>query len=263
LATGGGAPTVVRAKALTGAGIMAWCQSDFQRAIAFHAESLALYQALGDKHGIAESLTNLGVQALYQGNHEQAMSLLQEGLQCYRELGEKSATANTLVNLGEVARHLGDLAGAMARYEESLVLFRELGDMRWIAVSIHNLGLVAADRGDFARALALQRESLALFQELGDKQALPESLEKLADVFVAQQYPERAARLLGTAEALRVATHVPVPPVDQTDYERAVTAAHSQLDEATFAAAWAEGRAMTLEQAIDLALAVNDDPAMK
>jgi hypothetical protein len=88
-------------------------------------------------------------------------------------------------------------------------------------------------------------------------------LEKIADVFVAQQYPEQAARLLGAAEALRVATHVPVPPVDQTDYERTVAAARAHLDEATFAAAWAEGRAMTLEQAIDLALAVNDNPVLK
>jgi predicted ATPase len=254
LRTGGRAPPVLRAKALTGAGIMAWCQSDFQRAIAFHAESLALYQALGDKCGIADSLTNLGMQALYQGNCEQARSLLHEGLKCYRELGKKPATAATLVNLGEVARHLGDLEGATARYEEGLALFRELGDTRWIAVSIHNLGLVAAERGDFVRALMLQRESLALFQELGDRQALPECLEKLADVFGAQQHPERAARLLGAAEALREATYVPVPPVDRTDYERTVAAARAQLDEINFASAWATGRAMLLEQAMAYAL---------
>jgi hypothetical protein len=114
--------------------------------------------------------------------------------------------------------------------------------------------MVAADRGDFARALDLLRESLALRQELGDRRTLPDNLEELADAFGAQQHPERAARLLGAAEALREVIHMPVRSSDQSDYQRIVGIARAQLDEATFAAAWAEGRAMTPEQAIDFAL---------
>jgi predicted ATPase/class 3 adenylate cyclase len=254
LTTGGGAPPALRAKALRGTGTMASYQGDLQSAIALYKESLALYQALGDERGIAQSLLSLGIAALCQGDYEQAMSLLQEGLKRCRELGDKFDTARALNNLGEVARHLGDLEGATARYEESLVLYRELGGKWSIAFAIQNLGLVAAERSDFVRALQLQKESLALYQEVGDKGGFPESLEKLADVLGAQQHPERAARLLGAAEALREAIHMPVLPCDRTDYERTVVAVRAQLDEVNFASAWAAGRAMRPEQAIEYAL---------
>ena len=65
---------------------------------------------------------------------------------------------------------------------------------------------------------------------------------------------EQAARLGGASEALREANDIVIPPIDRAPYEGSVAAVRSQLDEATFAAAWAEGRAMTLEQAVAYAL---------
>jgi len=82
------------------------------------------------------------------------------------------------------------------------------------------------------------------------------SLMGLGAVAGARQRPERAARLFGVAEALREAISHPLPPVNRLDYERAVAAARAQLDTAAFVVAWAEGRAMTLEQAVALALEV-------
>ena len=69
--------------------------------------------------------------------------------------------------------------------------------------------------------------------------------------------PERAARLFGAAELLYEASVTRLEYPDQVEYDRNVAAVRAQLDEATFAAAWAEGRAMTLEQAIDYARQVN------
>ena len=247
-------PTALRAKALTGIGTMAWCQGDFASAISFHQESLALYQTLDDKRGIAEAFNNLGVQAYYQGNFEEAMPNLQESLKLYRALGDKAGTALVLINLGEVARHLGDQEWAAARYSESLTLYRELGDQRWIAGSIHNLGLIATAQGNPEQAILLHTESLQMFRQLGEKQALPESLEAFAGAFGARQQPERAMRLLGAAAALREALHVPVPPVDQRDRVHSISIIRAQLDEAAFEAAWAQGQAMTIEQAIEYAL---------
>jgi len=45
-----------------------------------------------------------------------------------------------------------------------------------------------------------------------------------------------------------------VPPVERPDYDRAVAAARAQLGEVAFSSGWAEGRAMTLEQAVENAL---------
>ncbi len=67
---------------------------------------------------------------------------------------------------------------------------------------------------------------------------------------------QRAARLFGAAEALREAIATPLSPVDRSAQEQAVANVRAHLDVATFAAAWAEGRAMTLEQATSYALDV-------
>jgi DNA-binding NarL/FixJ family response regulator len=62
--------------------------------------------------------------------------------------------------------------------------------------------------------------------------------------------PARAAGLFGAAEALREALHAPLAPIARADYERDVAAARAQVDGPTWKAAWAEGRAMTMEQAV-------------
>jgi DNA-binding NarL/FixJ family response regulator len=59
-----------------------------------------------------------------------------------------------------------------------------------------------------------------------------------------------AARLLGVAEALRELIAAPVPLASRVDYENDLAAIRAGLDDPTFAARWAEGHAMTLEQGI-------------
>ncbi len=102
------------------------------------------------------------------------------------------------------------------------------------------------------------QEGLALFRELGKQTGIAFSLEGLAGVAGAQKQSLRAARLFGAAEALREIINFPLAPSNRAYYERIVATPRAQLDAAAFAVAWAEGRVMTLEQAITLALA--DDP---
>lgn len=206
----------VRAQALYRAGVLAVNQADYLRGHALFAESLALAQELGDKPAIGAVLNNLGYPAYLQG----------------------------------------DYAQARAYYEESLAIWRELGDRDTFPLSSKNLGLVALAQGEPARAHAYLTESLAQFQEQGNKRRCAECLEGLAEVATVQAQPERAARLWGAAELLREAIGAPLRPITRQTYECAVSAAHAQLDEATFAAVWADGRALTIEQAIAYALTI-------
>ena len=135
-----------------------------------------------------------------------------------------------------------------------MALFRALGDRRGIANCLHGLGTVARNQEDFTTARTLYQEGLALRQALGDRQSIASSLAALAAVAVAQGQPTRAARLWGTAEAVRDAIGTSLAPADRADYERTVAAACAGLDEAVWAAAWAEGRGMPLEEAIATAL---------
>ncbi len=104
--------------------------------------------------------------------------------------------------------------------------------------------------GTYATAHALNEQGLTIAREVGDKLNIASCLQGLASVAAAQGYLMWAARLWGAAEALRESIGAPVPPVYRTDYEQAVATARTQLGEKAFAAAWAQGRTMTPEQAV-------------
>ncbi len=256
-AQSGSIPASVRAKATNGAGVLAGTQGDFERQDVILQESLALYRELGDKLGVAQSLNNLGSIAYSRGDWERAAALYMESLSLRRELGDKWGIANSLNNLGGVAYSQGDYERAAALYAESLELRRELGDRRGIGMSLNNLGEVAQQQGDYERAAALYIESLDLRRELGDKLFIASSLSNLGEVACDQGDCERAAHLFGAAEALRETIGSPLPLAKRHEYERRVAAACDALGRESFAAAWAEGRAMTLKQAIAYALDQN------
>jgi hypothetical protein len=113
---------------------------------------------------------------------------------------------------------------------------------------------VALSQGDYAAARGLIGESLALNRELGLKGDIASTLVGLARVSSAEGQPERAARLLGAAATLPDAIDVLPPPNERPDYEHTVATTRAQLDEQVWAAAWAEGKALSLEQAIAYAL---------
>jgi predicted ATPase/class 3 adenylate cyclase len=294
LARAGAAKTAARAKALCGAGGLAWQQGDMTSARVVLDESLAIGRELDDKHVMVETLHNLGAVANYEGDYASSASYLEESLTLSRELGDKWHLAASLVNLGLVASKQGDLTSARSLFEESLDVVRELGDKYVLSASLcnlgemarlqgdystarslleeslevgrelgdklgivyatANLGLVAYDQGDYSSARSLYEESLAATQELGDKYQIASLIEAFAALLVVKGEPERAARLYGGAEALREEAGIPLAPSERPRYEREVAAARAKLDEERFKAAWAEGRKMTLEEAIAYAL---------
>ena len=256
--------SAVRVKALTGAGGLAYIQGDAARASLHYQESLALCRALADTQGIASTLTNLGNVAQVVGDYARAKALFEESLALCRELGDTRGTAYALNNLGNVAQALGDHARGRAVLEESLVLCRELGDKQGTAYTLTNLGNVAHVLGDYARARALFEESLALCRELGEQQGIAANLEGLARLAPAPGTTPailaHAVCLFGAAAALRAAIGMPLPLNEREGYERATTAVRAAVGEAAWATAWAEGQALTLEQAVSLALGTPSSP---
>jgi len=153
-----------------------------------------------------------------------------------------------------VALRRGDLRAARPLLEERLAICRKLGDPGLLVHALGGIGHLERDAGDYARARALYRESLVVRRELGALHALAQSLEDLAVLAGRQGQIERAIRLLGAAEAFCETLGARPPVAVPAEYERTVTAGRAVLGEAGFAARWAEGRAMSLEQAIDYAL---------
>ncbi len=242
-------------RALNNLGTVAWAQGDWPAARALYEESLAIRRGLKDRAGMSVSLNNLGNVADDQGDRSGARALYEESLAILRELGDWLGISTSLNNLGCIAQGQGDLPAARALFEESLTLRRELGDRWGTAGSLANLGSVAYAQGDYAAAATLHRESLAIRGELGERLGIAYSLEGLAEAVGSLGSFLLAVRIWGAAERLREEIGSPLSPRDSLGRDKSVAAARRALDDdAAFDEAWQEGRALTLEQAIELAL---------
>ena len=246
--------TKARADALNGAGILAWMQGEYGEARVLLEESLAIRREIGDRLGIAHSLSNLGLVANEEGDYGGARVLYEESLAIRREIGDRLGIAHSLSNLGLVAKDLGDYESARALYEESLAIDRELGDKQGIAIALVNLGLLLGVYGDYPTAYASLRECLTLCRELSEKRITAYAVEGCAGLALRQQQPEQAIRLWGAAAALREAIGCLLSPADRERQEREITAVRETTGEDAFAAAWAQGQAMTMEQAVEYVL---------
>jgi non-specific serine/threonine protein kinase len=223
-------------------------QGDYSGAAARLEESLTGFQAAGHSGGVGMCLCYLGEIALQQGDPAKALMRCEGGLALFQALGDPWGTSLALENLGKVALVRGEAERATALCEQSLALRREIGHQWGIAWSLHLLGLAALSSDDPDGATARLEESLVLRRQLGDRRGIAAGLEALAECALAGSSPSRSARLLGAAQALREETHYSVEPLDRSSHDRRVSATRALLDEASFTAAWAEGRAMTLEQ---------------
>jgi len=226
-------------------------RNDYAVARALYEESLAILRELGDIWGIAETHWDFARVAFYQGDYTAGNPLCEESLAIFRELGDRRRIAEILGSLGGyMAFYQGNYTTELASMEESLAIMRELGDRRSSARLLWFLGHAAFVQDDYAKARTFYEEALAILQELGIKWFIASCLDGLAEVAVAQDQPAWAAHLLSAAALLREALGVSPPPYNLANYERAVDSTRAQLGEERFAAAWAEGREMTLEQVL-------------
>jgi len=226
-------------------------QADYAGARTLLGESLALSRAAGDQLFISMGLCYLARVLFYsQEDPARAYALLEESLAVSRELGDKQHVAYELGLLGQMRLLQGDAAGARELIEESVPILKELEDRGATGEILISLAHVAERQGDLAEARTLYEESLALLRAIDDREHSALCLEGLAGMVAAQGEPAWAARLWGAAEALREAIGAPIPPAYRPVYEQAVAAVRTHLGEKAFAAAWAQGRTMTPEQAL-------------
>lgn len=167
---------------LAALGEILWMSGDPKSAVALNNESLAIYYEIGDRAGVAASLEHLGVVARDHGNYAHARELLEESLKIQRELGNRLNTASCLNNLALVAYLLCEYKQAVVLFEEALTIYRQLNDRWGISETLVSLGNVSKDQGDFKHAKALYNQCLDLKKELGDKHGVARGLTGLGEV---------------------------------------------------------------------------------
>jgi predicted ATPase/transcriptional regulator with XRE-family HTH domain len=238
------------AKALNHACELAWFHRDDMVCQRWAKEALQLSMETGDSEGVLWALFNLGRAARSRGDDETAREILEEGLALAREGENHGDTRDFLCALGIIMRNQGDYARAIAYHDEAVKLAKAIENKADIHIVLWETGTSWLFYGDCEQARQLYMESLMMSKEAVH---CAYCLEGFSGIAAAMKQPERAARLLGAAGALRDTAHR--PRIDSEDYYRHIlNMTRAQLDEPAFNDAWAEGRAMNLEQAVAYAL---------
>ncbi len=250
-------PTKVQVHLLNSAGWFAQLQGEYQVAEKDYEEGIALARREEDPALVSESLHSLATLAGRRGKYEHARLLLEEAIAIERETSGGTMTTSLsrmLNNLAIVLRHLREYNQAAALLEESLAFKRSQGDQLGVAASLVNLGNLELERGDYRGAEKYFLESLRLRQSLGDRKGVVTVLPALAEVAALRGQAVRSVRLYAANQVLRQEMGYPMTAAQQEDAERRIVALRQQLGAAHFAAAWASGGTMTLEQVVAYAL---------
>jgi non-specific serine/threonine protein kinase len=207
---------------------------------------------LHDGIGMAESLNSLANVAHSRGDLVATRVLYERSMAVNREFGYRVDVV--MHNLGVLAEEEGDLEGARRHFEDSVAMNRQLGD-NFAALSLAKLGEVIGTQGDVRLAHQLLGESIALQRELGDVHGMAFGLERFAIVAATHGRAQRALQLAGAATALREAIGTPLGAAADAALEARFAPARASLRRDLADAAWARGRAMSLEAAVAFALA--------
>ena len=294
LSRGEHASSSARAKALMGAGSLANYQADYARARLLLEESLALHRELNDKPRIANCLNLLSHGKMMTGDFAGAQASLEESFAIFRGLDDTRGMGYSLYFLGSMLLGSGDIAAARPVLEESLTRLKEAGDTWWVGNTLIQLGWGINRQGEHTRALQLFDEALEIsaqfgdtrgtaralmyiaeakfsqgeyeaarakyieglkfFHEIGDKWWGTVCLEGLAYIAAHRNNARHAARLMGVAEHMHELLGAPILAVYRESHEWSADRARAQLGAQDFSEAWNEGRTLTYDQAIQLAM---------
>jgi tetratricopeptide (TPR) repeat protein len=293
---GGDRPTIGRAKCLYGLSGLGINRGDYAAVERHAQEGRALWHALGNAPQEAFCLFLLGFATTRLGKYTDARAYLEAGLEVSRAARHGGAEANCLFTLADLAIDLGDndearvwaeaalargteigqqrqiaaargflgvvstrqgdYPGAAAWLEASLATWRELGELYWIAEALVRFAQLAIEQGDVRTARTRLTESLTVAKELGDRLRIAAALEGFVQVVALEGRPRLALQLAVAAESMRDSIAVPLPPAEGSRLSRCLADARTKLGKRAADGAQVEGRALGMQQAMDLALGV-------
>jgi tetratricopeptide (TPR) repeat protein len=290
-------PTAARAWALLAAGWLAYFDADYVAAQALLEDAPALAQEVGAQHAVGLALLVLGGSARVGGDPHRAQKHLEDALAVFRAVGDRWGSAWALAWLVGPLLELGEVEAAHAACEEALAIRRALGDRHGLAANLGDLADVYRAQGKYGAARAVLEEALGIHRALGHHLNVPNRLRSLGIIALEQgdvegarafytealrtcqvavartQFvwmlaglaslaaattPLDALRLAGAVDALSASSGVGLPLAERVRVERCVAVARHAVEPDAAAAAWAEGRALSLEEAVTLALADTD-----
>jgi hypothetical protein len=176
-----------------------------------------------------------------------------------REIGDSWQMGFALNNYGEVARTQGDYSAAKEYYRQTDEHFVEADAVGDVARLVHSKGYLALHDGDHDLAADRFAQSLALFRTLGNKRGMAECLAGFAALALGMDQVERAARLLGAAQAMLTAFGAAWWPADRVEVDRVRLELQDKLGDHLHQELTKQGEAMGMERAMELATAYDGE----
>jgi len=226
------------AEALHGLALLLMQQGEVTEARDALTTCVEIWRRVGDRGRLALELSSLGVAHWTLGDIETGRMMLRESIDIASEIGDESRQSNALSNLGAFEVGAGNTKYAIELLEQARVIDEKLGNVWGCAVIQANLAAAMLRAGRPDDAYASLRGKAADMVGLGDIELTIDVIELLASIFAQRADPERAARLLGTAEALRKQAGMPIRGPDAALLREYVAAARASVS----AQAWDEQR---------------------
>jgi predicted ATPase len=240
--------------ALWGLGWLAYHQADEAAAEDAAVRLADLAERHQDDRARRNALTLRGMVAIARDRGTEAVDLLEDALSLARRVGERWLLGTSELNLGLAYLCVGNTDRARAGIGEALQAYEEIGDQRFHARCLAYLGHAGLIDRDPDRAGALLRNSLTAFRDLAEPGGTAEGLVGLAAVHALQGNATRAVLLAGAADRLRDSYAGRQLPLDERVSGQYLAVAETLLGPEKWSQAWAEGRELRLDSAIDLAL---------
>ncbi len=177
-----------------------------------------------------------------------------EGAQLSRRIGSEWAVARAVFSQGQLSAALGNRAEARAHFQECIELFTRSQDRYHANRARLELAQIESSQGRYAEAVELYKAAILVWQDLGLQLALARPFECLAAIAAFQGNSKHAARLSGVAQKLRQKAESPVAPGEQIECDQTLEIVRAQLTPELLHSLLAEGQAMTLPEALALAL---------
>ncbi len=239
----------LRARALRVLGAIAWVAGDLEAGKSTMEESLALFEELGDEHGVAVVRHRLAVPALLENDLARARTLLEASLETCARLPDPKLEGDALRVLASVEHRAGNVERALALYDESIDLLERIGHTWVLAHALRSSAELLQEVGETSRAEERARESLRLLHELADRQSTVFAIAMLAGLATATGRLERAGRLWGALEAETERERVGYWEADRAEHETRIV-----RDDPAFERGRDEGRRLSFGAAVEYAL---------
>ena len=236
---------------------MSWLalgSNDVERGMDLVRDSLAIYREFGHLTDIASSLFHLARLAIWRGDFSSPAPWLEEALSISLQLGNQMSEEEALITQGNLAYRQGNYDQACIYYEEAISLGEKIGDFYHLLWVRAYMAYVVLRQGNFQRARVLFGDSIRQTQKADLMIATVYAIEGLASLNVQQGQPDRAAQLFAWADAMREKIGDQRPPVEQESVEGDLAVIHSGLNHTDVERLSAEGKTLTVDEAIALAL---------